>query len=193
MNEEWRDIKGFEGRYQISSLGNLKSLDRNFNNREIKGVSLKPAISSNGYLRTTFCIGRNFRKSFSVHRLVADAFIPNKDSKILQVNHKNGNKLDNSVENLEWCTARENIHHAVDLGLFDGLSGESSHLSVYKEEDILKVINYLKLGISPSEVARKVKISRSSISKINLGKAWLSYSKSQGITKFPINGKVCLR
>lgn len=101
--EEWRTVLGYEGIYQISSIGRVKNA---------YGHILKPETSRNGYKRVTFYD----RKKFQVHRLVAIAFIPNPEDKDV-VNHKNGDKLDNSVENLEWSTWSENLKHAYAIGL----------------------------------------------------------------------------
>ena len=100
MQEIWENIKDFEGLYQISNLGNIKSL------KKIKVASLK----SNGYLQIT--LWKN-NKGFNkyVHRLVAETFIPNPNN-LKTVNHKNLNKQDNRVENLEWCSYADNNDHA---------------------------------------------------------------------------------
>ena len=101
--EEWRAVKGYEGIYQISSLGRI----RNF-----YGRILKPETARNGYKRITLWD----RKKYQIHRLVAIAFIPNPENKET-VNHKNGVKTDNRVENLEWNTWSENSKHAYAIGL----------------------------------------------------------------------------
>lgn len=111
--EIWRDIEGFEGRYQISSLGRVKSLARH-NVPEEKIIAFQ--LSHKGYERIRIGIGRNFKRSMQVHRLVAIAFIPNPDN-LPQVNHKDGNKRNNRVDNLEWCTNIENQRHAWENGL----------------------------------------------------------------------------
>jgi hypothetical protein len=112
--EIWKDVIGFEGLYQVSSKGQVKSVDRTtFDkdgvSRKRRGRMLKQKKEQNGYLRVG--LSKSCKMTFfSVHRLVANAFIPNPESK-QQVNHINENKLDNSVANLEWNTCRENCNH----------------------------------------------------------------------------------
>lgn len=121
--EEWRDVKGFEGSYQVSNLGRVRSLDRyvEYNNHGTftklfcKGIILKHQLDHDGYCRINFGTSRN-RKTTGIHRLVAEAFIPNPDN-LPCVNHIDGNKENNTVENLEWCTVEYNNHHAAAIGL----------------------------------------------------------------------------
>ena len=108
MKEEWRDIKGYEGLYQVSNLGRVKSLKKRF-----YGLIMKVAMSD-GYV--TIGLRKNGkRKVFKMHRLVAINFIPNIHNKKI-VNHINGVKYDNRLENIEWCTQKENVRHAFDIG-----------------------------------------------------------------------------
>ena len=105
MSEIWRDVVGYEGLYQISSLGRARSLPR----YHTRGKILKPVLTANGYLRVGF--NKNGKcKKLLVHRLVAQAFIENPKN-LPQVNHRNENKADNRVENLEWCNAKYNSNY----------------------------------------------------------------------------------
>lgn len=109
--EIWRDIPGYEEIYKISNLGRIKSLHRD----RIKGQILNPAKNNRGYLRLGLS-GNGKVRYDSVHRLVAEAFIPNPKN-LPEVNHIDGNKLNNRVENLEWVTKGENQIHAYKTGL----------------------------------------------------------------------------
>ena len=116
MKEIWKDIAGYENLYQVSSFGNIRSKDRTIKrnsnytgNLPLKGRLLKPTINNAGYKRVSLCkSGR--QKSFFVHRLVATAFIDNPQG-LPFVNHKDENKLNNHVSNLEWCTNEYNMSY----------------------------------------------------------------------------------
>lgn len=120
MQEIWRNIAGYEGLYQVSNLGRVKSLPRMKINKLIgkhfvKEKIMKLHLSSSGYLSVG--LTKNGKQvGYRVHRLVAQAFIPNLNNKE-EVNHINGVKVDNRVENLEWCTSSENTIHAMRTGL----------------------------------------------------------------------------
>jgi hypothetical protein len=103
LSEIWKDIKYFEGLYQISNFGNIKRL------KNSKEKLLKPSIEKKGYLKIR--LSKNCKVySFKIHRLVAIYFIENKQN-LKQVNHLDGNKLNNNFTNLEWVSNRENINH----------------------------------------------------------------------------------
>ena len=108
MKEIWKDIQGYEGLYQVSNLGRIKRV-------WCKPKILTPKPNKKGYLRIYFYKGKN-KKFLRVHRLVAQAFIPNPENKP-QINHIDGNKSNNCVSNLEWVTNDENYKHALKMGL----------------------------------------------------------------------------
>lgn len=105
----WKDVKGFEGIYLVSDTGVIKRKDNKY------GAIIKPSKTTRGHLQVFLRIP-NIRTHIYVHRAVAEAFIPNPNS-LPCVNHKDGNKENNNVNNLEWCTYSENTQHAWDTGL----------------------------------------------------------------------------
>ena len=141
MIEEYRDIEGYEGLYQVSNLGNVKSLTRmvynGHNYYSVKEKILKPGICNKGYKRNGLSKD-NKQKHYATHRLVATAFIPNPEGKP-QVNHINGIKDDNRIENLEWNTASENVIHAFDTGLRTKLKGVKHNMVKLTEKDVLEI------------------------------------------------------
>ena len=114
--EIWKDIEGYENKYQISNLGNVKSLETWTGDKYIRREKiLKNMVYGNGYYYV--CLSKNGKvKKYKVNRLVAQAFIPNPDNKPF-TNHIDGDKLNNNVDNLEWCTQSENMKHASMIGL----------------------------------------------------------------------------
>lgn len=111
--EEWKDIKGYEGYYQVSNLGNVKSLDRLIDNKKNtyirQGNMIKQFYDNRGYMQVTIC-KNGLRKTYKTHRLVAEAFIENPYN-LPEVNHKDENSLNNTYNNLEWCTAKYNCNY----------------------------------------------------------------------------------
>lgn len=123
--EIWKDINGYEGYYQISNQGNVRSVDRFDGVHDRKGTIIKPNLKQNGYLQVGLRM-HSKRKWIGVHRLVAIHFIENPDNKP-QVNHIDGNKQNNTINNLEWVTAKENQNHARKLGLRKNIPKGEKH------------------------------------------------------------------
>jgi hypothetical protein len=130
--ELWKDIEGHEGLYQVSNLGRIKSLPKWDGNHLTKEKILKISIFDSGYLKINL-IKFGFKKWFSIHRLVAQAFIPNPENKP-EVNHKDGIKSHCYEDNLEWNTKKENNQHAVKLGLH--AKGSKNGMSKLTEWDV---------------------------------------------------------
>lgn len=172
MKEIWKDIKGYEGLYQVSNLGRVKSLNhirKNGKSGEYiqKGKVLQNLISCCRYYQVGLSKNGSI-KFLTVHRLVAEAFIPNPENKP-QVNHIDGNKLNNCIDNLEWCTRSENQLHAWKNGL--QMFTDNQLKSVTKNGiSLVKPVNqydknknFIKRWSSMKEVERSLKIPNSCI------------------------------
>ena len=144
MIEEWRPVVGYEGLYEVSNTGRVRSIDRYVKTcygsyRLHKGKVLSPGIRPDGYL----VVSLQYRM-FRVHRIVAEAFLPNPDN-LPQVNHKDEDKSNNRVDNLEWCTAKYNNNYgtariraketAIKNGYCTGLSKEEYRKKYYQENN----------------------------------------------------------
>jgi hypothetical protein len=142
MEENWKNIDE-EGLYQVSNLGRVRStkrivLRKNGANHTVAGRILKPATDVRGYFRVAFKLNNGKLTTYKVHRLVAKAFILNLENKP-EVNHINGIKDDNRVENLEWCTGSENSLHAYKNGLIQPKRGEKNGNSKLTDKQVLEI------------------------------------------------------
>lgn len=161
MKEIYKDVVGFEGMYLVSNLGNVKSFERNIIRKDGKPYHIKEEFMSQnnngrGYLFTRLYVdGKGINKY--IHRLVAEAFIPNPEN-LPEVNHKSENKYDNSVENLEWATHKDNCNY----GTRTQRSAEN-HSKPINQYDLHG--NFIKSWNSATEIERVLNLSSSNISK----------------------------
>lgn len=140
MEEEWRDIKGYEGLYQVSNFGRVKSFPRH-GTRSKEEYIMAGGKDYRGY-PTVVLRKNNKGKTTKVHRLVAETFIPNPNN-LPQVNHKSGLKNENYVSNLEWISASENMKHAYKTGLKKITDKQKKIVSDYcKNYRLIKVNQY---------------------------------------------------
>lgn len=160
MNEIYKDIVGYEGKYQVSNFGNIKSL--NYNHTGIEKV-LKPQ-NKKGYL--SVCLGSNQAQK-QVHRLVAEAFLDNPNN-LPYVNHKDENKYNNCVDNLEWCDAEYNSNYGTSSVRI--AKNESKPINQYDLQG-----NFIKAWNSGTEIARVLKISGGNICNCCRGKQKTAY------------------
>lgn len=156
---KWKDIEGYEDKYEISSTG----LIRNKNRQNI----LKPTKASHGYLNVTFWKNHK-RDTRLVHRLVAETFIGK--VKLRDVNHIDGNKLNNNLNNIEYVTRSQNIKHAYDIGL--NHKGENHGMSKLTSVDVCFIKHLLKIGEKNINIAKLFNVNPSLISYIKSDKIW---------------------
>lgn len=159
--EEWRLIDGFP-KYSISNFGKVKN-----NN---SGQILKDAMHHKGYPKTSLFIKGRLKKGFFIHRLVALHFIPNPDN-LDQVNHIDGNKVNNHVSNLQWCTGSQNIKHAFNTGLMSNMGTQHPRARL-TEKQVLEIRAKISNGVKPRFIAREYGISPEYTKDIKDKKAW---------------------
>lgn len=176
IDADWKDVVGYEGLYQVSNTGLLYSLPRHSTfkstrypkgiKRLIKGCLIATHVNKLGYVQG--CLYREGKlKLCLLHRLVAQAFIPNPEGKAT-VNHINEIKDDNHVENLEWCTQAENVAHSLYKSM-----GEASSSTTLTNANVLEIKNHLEEGIfNQTELGALYNVSNHVIHKIKVGKNW---------------------
>ena len=172
--ESWKDIPGWEGFYQASTLGRIKSISRlNSRGERIKTKIRKQENDRRGYPQIILC--RNGKsKNYKTHQLIAAAFLPNPKNK-LQVNHLNGIKNDNCIENLEWNTNLENMRHSWETGIKTSInfSGEKNGESKLKNEDVIRIRELWKTGeYTKRAISKMFPVTESTIGRILNGQYW---------------------
>lgn len=168
--EEWRAIPGWEGRYEVSSMGRIRSLPRR-SGRYKDGRILKLwDINKHGYLTVTLCgDGRKF-KSFYVARAIATAFHGEPPFAGAQVNHIDGCKQNNRATNLEWVTRRQNIDHSIALGL--NARGERHGAAKLTTRDVRAIKHLWARGVDGRDLADAYGVTYNQIQAIGSGRLW---------------------
>lgn len=189
--EVWKDVVGYEGRYKVSNYGRVKSLARSFKAGFLfihrADFILKYNKSNLGYFRVFLFIGKN-KKMFSVHRLIALAFIPNPNN-LPYINHKNEDKRDNRIENLEWCTAKYNTNYgtARERGIINRMRLYSKTICQYERNG-----KFIKKYDNLKNVTEIFGYDRHPISKVCNGHSYTAYGYvwrygGDSFDKFPVN------
>lgn len=174
-NELWREVVGFAG-YEVSSHGRLASFAKS--NRVYKTL-LNPILQKTGYRSQPLYYGESNKfKRISVHRLVATAFLPNPENKPC-VNHINHNRADNRVENLEWCTWKENLAHAKKHGRMQ--RGEARYNNALSEAQVLQIYNSTK---AQRPLAKEYNVNQGTVAKIKTGQNWGHITGKKYVAKY---------
>src|SRR5699024_1112448 len=183
MNEKeiWKPVSGYEGVYEVSNLGRVKSLSRH---KACGHKGSKPQITEEcllsiredryGYKRVKLSKNKKSHLKY-LHRILAKEIIPNPEGKP-QINHKDGDKGNNSLENLEWTTQKENVIHAFATGLIKPRTGEKNSLSKLKEFQVKEIRKLYKQGATQKELSKVYKVSIATISGIVNFKTWKEIS-----------------
>lgn len=179
MTEIWKDVPGYEGYYEVSDQGRVRSLDRFVTRPTSQGYLqpgriLRPAwrkgATNRGYKTINLCVNGANRSEY-IHRLVALAFLSNPDC-LPQINHKNGRNDDNSVENIEWCSPRDNQLHAHANGLkLNTPRGEACKRAKLSNEEVSWIRAWSVDGYSNRSIAESFGVDPSTVSTIKCGKS----------------------
>jgi len=192
MKEIWKDIIGFEGYYQVSSKGRVKSVKRvlTMRNQVTTWQQEKPEVilslgkDSKGYFHVRLSPAGCNPRTARVHRLVAEVFLPPPSEELIKncknigyilINHKDGNKENNCVDNLEWCNVAYNNSQSWrgNKRTSNNIQGRNHYMSTLKEEDVQNIVKeYSSGGITQKALAMKYKVKQITISNIMTGKSW---------------------
>lgn len=174
-DEKWMsvNVKGYEAFYEVSDKGRVRSLDRIVSkDRHIKGRVLKSTLNNDGYPMIVMSVD-NAQKTIAVHRLVATSWLRSGMKKGYQVNHIDGDKTNNHLENLEWVTASRNVIHSLELGLRVMAKGEERPSSKYNERIVRNILSlYYKDIMLPKEIGTLLGIHEKYVVLLYKGKRW---------------------
>ena len=159
---KWIEYEEFENLYKVSEYGEVLSVRT--------GKLLKGSLDSYGYPIVLLC-NKGFKRSRLVHRLVAKTYIPNPENKP-QVNHIDGNKRNNHVSNLEWCTNSENQKHAHAIGLARSQKGTNNNANKLSKTEVLTIKDYKTKGMRPTEISRVMGFPLPRVKNVYYGQSW---------------------
>ena len=183
LDIKWKPVfvNGIQTKYEVSSCGMIKSLYLN--------IILQPCLDGDGYPQVNIYVnGKRYCKK--VHRLVAETFIPNPDNKP-EVNHKDGNKENNDISNLEWVTNQENIDHAVRTGLRHYKNALNGGKHKYEIDVVHKICRMLEDNkILQKDISQILNVPKNLVSSIKQRKIWLSISCQYNIPKASNKGEM---
>jgi predicted RNA binding protein YcfA (HicA-like mRNA interferase family) len=172
--EEWRNVPEFDG-YEVSNLGKVRGKDRLRKGKNglcsLKGQELKQVLNKKGYPEVRF--RKQGTHTRLVHKLVASVFMIKPDN-CTQINHVNGIKIDNRLENLQWVTQSENQLHAYRLGLQPSRSGEGNGRSIITDRTVTILKELYNSGKSTKEVSEIINVNLSIVRSIIYGRSWKS-------------------
>lgn len=167
--EKWVDVVGYEGLYMVSDYGRIKSLKRKGRTNDLISIG---HIHKWGYVKVCLLKDNISHVNF-MHVIVADCFIPNPEN-FLQVNHKDSDKTNNKVSNLERCNNSHNQIHAHENSVIDHnvIKGEKSNFAKLRNKDVLEIRELIRIGTPNKDIASAYNISKSNISFIKNNKRW---------------------
>ena len=176
--EEWREIKGFDGKYLVSNLGRVKS-----NPSRQEGRILKPGTQSKGYQTVHLYLPVTPKKgvSITVHRIVLETFGPKPTAEQTEINHKDMDKTNNCIDNLEWCTSKQNHKHAVATG--GHWSGENSGKAKLSDKQVVEILTKRAAGETNKKLAEMFKVDISYIRDLCKGKGRPKAQKMYQLSK----------
>lgn len=164
----WRTIPNYS-RYVASNTGLIKTFDWKGSGKE---KILSPALDQSGYFRTMLKRDDGKTHTVKIHRIIAQTFIPNTENKA-EVNHKNGNKTDNNINNLEWVTHQENVQHAFALGLAKPRRGEKNNKSILTEKQVIEIRKkFYPRKYTRLMLAKEYGVSPATIKDVILRRSW---------------------